>query len=323
MDELTAELRSFLDQRRCAVIATHDPGDTIHLTPIWFLFEDGCFYFESSSTSRKVKNVEESPSASVVVDAREPGRERWVSASGPVEIVRDAESASINSRIRRRYLAGASARRPTRSRPRRGGRCDAQACADRVAVLGGAGDGIARASSSSLLTPSRVPTLARASAPSRATTQNTNGTSILLDRLYAGYASGNCSRQELLLDRRGVDEVDRREAEDHEDPPAQRDGRADPGEEDPRVDRMADEVVRAARNELRFLLLCHRCAPVAADVDARPDGEQQTCREEREPDRRPQERLRVGQVAVERAEPRGDERDGDDDHADRRPPGSR
>jgi PPOX class probable F420-dependent enzyme len=105
VDEPTAEVQSFLDQRRCAVLATHDPGGGIHLTPIWFLFESGCFYFESSSTSRKVKNVEESPSASVVVDAREPGRERWVSASGPVEIVRAGESESINSRIRRRYLA--------------------------------------------------------------------------------------------------------------------------------------------------------------------------------------------------------------------------
>jgi PPOX class probable F420-dependent enzyme len=105
VDELTAEFRSFLEQRRCAVLATHNPGGTIHLTPIWFLFEEDCFYFESSSTSRKVKNVEERRSATVVVDAREPGRERWVSASGPVEIVRDADSASINSRIRRRYLA--------------------------------------------------------------------------------------------------------------------------------------------------------------------------------------------------------------------------
>jgi PPOX class probable F420-dependent enzyme len=105
VDELTAELRPFLDQRRCAVLATHDSDGTIHLTPIWFLFEGGCFYFESSSTSRKVRNVEESRSASVVVDARAPGRERWVSASGPIEIVRDAESAAINSRIRRRYLA--------------------------------------------------------------------------------------------------------------------------------------------------------------------------------------------------------------------------
>ena len=105
MGELTDALRSFLGERRCAVLATHDPEGGIHLTPIWFLFEDDRFYFASSSNSRKVKNVERSFSASVVVDAREPGRERWVSASGPVEILRDAEARSINARIRRRYVA--------------------------------------------------------------------------------------------------------------------------------------------------------------------------------------------------------------------------
>jgi hypothetical protein len=52
-----------------------------------------------------VKNIERSFSASGVVDAREPGRERWVSASGPVEILRDGEAQAINARIRRRYLA--------------------------------------------------------------------------------------------------------------------------------------------------------------------------------------------------------------------------
>ena len=105
MGELTDELRSFLGKRRYAVLATHDPDGGIHLTPIWFMFEDDRFYFASSSGSRKVKNVERRPSASVVVDARGPGRERWVSASGPVEILRDDEAQAINARIRRRYLA--------------------------------------------------------------------------------------------------------------------------------------------------------------------------------------------------------------------------
>ena len=105
MSELTDQLRSFLGGRRYAVLATHDPGGSIHLTPIWFLFADDRFYFASSSGSRKVKNVERNLSASVVVDAREPGRERWVSASGPVEILRDGETQPINARIRRRYLA--------------------------------------------------------------------------------------------------------------------------------------------------------------------------------------------------------------------------
>ena len=108
MGGLTDQLRSFLRERRYAVLATYDPDGGIRLTPIWFLFEDDRFYFASSSRSRKVKNLTRSFSASVVVDAREPGRERWVSASGPIEILRDGETQSINARIRRRYLAPAA-----------------------------------------------------------------------------------------------------------------------------------------------------------------------------------------------------------------------
>jgi PPOX class probable F420-dependent enzyme len=104
MAELTDDLRCFLGERRCAVLATHNPDGGIHLTPIWFLFEDDSFYFESSSKSQKVKNIVQHPSASVVVDARPPGRERWLSASGSVEILHDGEAQAINARIRRRYL---------------------------------------------------------------------------------------------------------------------------------------------------------------------------------------------------------------------------
>ena len=105
MSELTDELRAFLGERRYAVLATHDPEGGIHLTPIWFIFEDDRFYFASSSESRKVKNVERSVSASVVGDARLPGQERWAAAWGQIEILRDDEAQSINARIRRRYLA--------------------------------------------------------------------------------------------------------------------------------------------------------------------------------------------------------------------------
>jgi PPOX class probable F420-dependent enzyme len=102
--ELTPELRSFLAERRYAVLGTADPEGEIRLTPIWFLFEDDRFHFGSSSRSRKVRNLERSPAASVVVDAREPGRERWVFASGPVEIRRGTDARTVNARIRRRYL---------------------------------------------------------------------------------------------------------------------------------------------------------------------------------------------------------------------------
>jgi nitroimidazol reductase NimA-like FMN-containing flavoprotein (pyridoxamine 5'-phosphate oxidase superfamily) len=52
VSDLTDEHRKLLAERRYAVLATHDPDGTIHLTPVWFLFEGDRFYNESSSASR-------------------------------------------------------------------------------------------------------------------------------------------------------------------------------------------------------------------------------------------------------------------------------
>jgi len=43
MSELSDELRALLAERRYATLATHDPDGTIHLTPVWFLFDDERF----------------------------------------------------------------------------------------------------------------------------------------------------------------------------------------------------------------------------------------------------------------------------------------
>jgi PPOX class probable F420-dependent enzyme len=104
MAELTDDLRAFLSERRYAVLATYG-RDRIDLTPIWFLFDDDRFYFATSVGSRKVANLRRNAAASVVVDAREPGRERWVAADGPVEILAGDDALSINRRIHERYLA--------------------------------------------------------------------------------------------------------------------------------------------------------------------------------------------------------------------------
>jgi PPOX class probable F420-dependent enzyme len=104
MSELTDELRALLAERRYATLATYDRDGTIHLTPVWFLFDGGRFYFGSSSASRKVENLQERPSASVIVDARRPGSESWISASGTTDILTDDEALAMNARIRERYL---------------------------------------------------------------------------------------------------------------------------------------------------------------------------------------------------------------------------
>jgi PPOX class probable F420-dependent enzyme len=100
----TDDVRAFLAERRYATLATVDVDGVIHLTPVWFLFDGGRFLFASFSGSRKVRNVERSAVASVIVDAREPGGDRWVAASGTFAIVGGEEAQAINAEIRRRYL---------------------------------------------------------------------------------------------------------------------------------------------------------------------------------------------------------------------------
>ena len=102
--ELTDEYRALLSERRYAVLATHDPEGTIHQTPVWFLFEDDRFYIESHSASRKIENLRHNPTASITIDVRQPGMDRWVSASGTTDIVSGNEAAAINASIVRRYL---------------------------------------------------------------------------------------------------------------------------------------------------------------------------------------------------------------------------
>jgi PPOX class probable F420-dependent enzyme len=116
MTELSDEIRKFLAERRYAVFATNDPDSTIHLTPVWFMFEGETFLFESFSGSKKIQNLQRDPAASVIVDARRPGSERWVSASGTAEIVSGDEAQAINAEIRRRYLTD-DARKDERIEP--------------------------------------------------------------------------------------------------------------------------------------------------------------------------------------------------------------
>ena len=103
MAGLTDELRALLAERRYATLATQDPDGLIHLTPVWFLFDNDRFYFESFSGSRKIKNLQQNPSASVIVDVRQPGTERWVAGSGTSEILRGEQAATVNALIRHRY----------------------------------------------------------------------------------------------------------------------------------------------------------------------------------------------------------------------------
>ena len=104
MAPLSAWAKKLLEGRRHAVLATHDEDGGTHLTPVWYIFRDGELFVGCNSASRKARNAVARPTASLVVEVRDPGIERWVSGAGPVTIMRGAESQKINHAIVERYL---------------------------------------------------------------------------------------------------------------------------------------------------------------------------------------------------------------------------
>ncbi len=75
MPNLNDAMREVLNGRYYATLATLNPDRTIHMTPVWFLFENDRLYVPSSSMSRKVKNIKDQPEVSLTVDVRKMGSE--------------------------------------------------------------------------------------------------------------------------------------------------------------------------------------------------------------------------------------------------------
>jgi F420H(2)-dependent biliverdin reductase len=108
MAALTDWARTLLEGRHYATLATQNADGSSHLTPVWYLFRDQQLFVGAPSFSRKVKNVEARPAASLIVDLRTPGAERWVSGVGPVTLLRGDESRTIVAAIQERYLTAAA-----------------------------------------------------------------------------------------------------------------------------------------------------------------------------------------------------------------------
>jgi PPOX class probable F420-dependent enzyme len=113
MAQLSASMREFLNGRHYATLATLNADGSMHLTPVWYLFEGERLFVETAASDRKVRNISARPEASLLVDGRrKPGAERWVSASGAAEVIRGEPSKAINAKIQRRYLTQAGLEDP-------------------------------------------------------------------------------------------------------------------------------------------------------------------------------------------------------------------
>ena len=98
-------IQELLRGRYVAALATENTDGTVHLTAVWYLFEDGDLFIATSSKSRKARNIVARAKASLMVDVRKPGAERGMNAAGRAELISGEKSAEINRRIHSRYMS--------------------------------------------------------------------------------------------------------------------------------------------------------------------------------------------------------------------------
>jgi PPOX class probable F420-dependent enzyme len=103
-----ATSQGLLAQRHIATIATENSDGTLHLTAVWYLYENGKLFIATSSKSRKARNLQARPKASLMIDVRSPGQERGVTAAGTVELISGDRSQQINRRVHSRYMSPAA-----------------------------------------------------------------------------------------------------------------------------------------------------------------------------------------------------------------------
>lgn len=66
------EIETFLARPLIARLSSHNPDGTIHIAPIYYLYENGEFLFGTQEQSRKVRNIQQDKRVTVLIDAYEP-----------------------------------------------------------------------------------------------------------------------------------------------------------------------------------------------------------------------------------------------------------
>lgn len=103
-------VRELLEARLVGVLATLRPDGAVDAVPMWYAPDGDAVVLATGSRSRKVRNLELDPRATLVLHDSRPGYEVCgASLAGTVEIVRAAAARPLVELVHWRYLAVESA----------------------------------------------------------------------------------------------------------------------------------------------------------------------------------------------------------------------
>ena len=88
------------------MLATIEPDGSVHAVPMWVAPIEDALLLATGSRSRKVRNLERDPRATLVLHDSRPGAEVCgVSLRGRVELVRSPAAIPLIERVHNRYVS--------------------------------------------------------------------------------------------------------------------------------------------------------------------------------------------------------------------------
>lgn len=105
---LSEKVRTFLQERRFAVLGTINPDGSPQLTSMWYLLEGDTIVMNTKAGRMKDRNIRRNPHISICV----PDEYSYVTVSGIAEIIDDPQTAQSDIyRLAVRYDGEESAKR--------------------------------------------------------------------------------------------------------------------------------------------------------------------------------------------------------------------
>lgn len=99
------EIEDVLTKRLTATIGTLNDDGSIHLAYVIFLYESGRFYCETSSVTRKARNVKARPTASFIVEGdASSGRRIMAENEGTARLIEGDDALSVKRRLRAKHI---------------------------------------------------------------------------------------------------------------------------------------------------------------------------------------------------------------------------
>jgi len=103
-----ALVRQLLEGRYIAAFGTHSPDGSIHMVSVWYWFDGRNIYVATSSRSRKARNIQFRPQASIMIDSRDPAASCGVNIAGEAKTLSGALAAEKREQVHRKYLSASA-----------------------------------------------------------------------------------------------------------------------------------------------------------------------------------------------------------------------